>query len=141
MDEHLIKRLIATIKCGTCGKSYREDRVEIVEHDEDVWFLQVFCSSCKVKSLVAAVIQKKKKAEAINDLTGAEIARFQHLDAAQMKLSPELRSLLEKVALASSRGSSKAPSTGDISNPVPYCEEWGLVSKMKYSTADMLEPP
>ena len=81
MDEHLIKRLIATIKCGTCGKSYREDRVEIVEHDEDVWFLQVFCPSCKVKSLVAAVIQKKKKAEASNDLTGAEIARFQHLDA------------------------------------------------------------
>jgi DNA-directed RNA polymerase subunit RPC12/RpoP len=80
MDERLIKRLIATIKCGTCGKNYCEDHVEIVEHDENVWFLNVFCSSCRIKSLVAAVIQREKEVEAINDLTGAEIARFKYLD-------------------------------------------------------------
>ncbi len=80
MDERLIKRLIATIKCGTCGQNYREDHVDIVKHDDDVWFLNVFCPSCKVKSLVAAVIKREKDIEAVNDLTGAEITRFEHLD-------------------------------------------------------------
>ena len=80
MDERLIKRLIGTIKCGTCGHHYCEDHVEIVEHDENVWFLNVFCSSCQVKSLVAAVIQKDKEAETTNDLTGADSAKFQYLD-------------------------------------------------------------
>jgi len=81
MDERLIKRLIATIKCGTCGQNYREDQVEIVEHDDDVWFLNVYCSCCQVKSLVAAVIKREKEPEAVDDLTGAEVARFQHIDA------------------------------------------------------------
>jgi len=80
MEERLIKRLIATIKCGTCGQNYQEDQVEIVEHDKDVWFLNVFCSSCQVKSLVAAVIKREKETDAVNDLTSAEIARFQHID-------------------------------------------------------------
>ena len=80
MNERLIKRLIATIKCGTCGQHYREDQVEIVENDNDVWFLNVFCSSCKVKSLVAAVIKRDKETVAVNDLTGAEVTRFQHIE-------------------------------------------------------------
>ena len=80
MDERLIKRLIATIKCGTCGQNYCEDHVEIVEHDENVWFLNVFCSHCRVKSLVAAVIQREKETEDVGDLTGAEIARFKYHD-------------------------------------------------------------
>jgi len=80
MDERLIKRLIATIKCGTCGQNYQEDQVEIVENNDDVWFLNVFCSCCQVKSLVAAVIKREKKTDAVNDLSGAEVARFQHID-------------------------------------------------------------
>jgi hypothetical protein len=80
MNERLIKRLIATIKCGTCGQNYREDQVEIVEHDNDVWFLNVFCSCCQVKSLVAAVIKREKELDVVNDLTGTEVARFRHID-------------------------------------------------------------
>jgi hypothetical protein len=81
MDDNLIKRLIATIKCGTCGLNYHENHVEIIEHDEDIWFLRVFCSSCRVKSLVAAVIKKETRLGATSDLSGAEIAKFQYLDA------------------------------------------------------------
>lgn len=80
MDERLIKRLIATIKCATCGQHYHEDQIEIVERNDDVWFLNVFCSCCQVKSMVAAVIKTEKEAGAVNDLTGAEVARFQRID-------------------------------------------------------------
>ena len=80
MDDKLIRRLIATIKCGTCGQNYHEDHIEIVEQNEDVWFLRVFCTSCQVKSLVAAVIKKERKPKAVTDLTRAEISRFKYLE-------------------------------------------------------------
>jgi len=80
MDDNLIKRLIATIKCGTCGLAYHEDHVEIIEQNEDVWFLKVFCPSCRVKSLVAAIIKKEKKSKVVSDLTGAEVTKFKYLE-------------------------------------------------------------
>lgn len=83
MDDNLIKRLIATIKCGTCGLNYQENHVEIIKHDEDIWFLRVYCSSCQVKSLVAAVIKKETGTVAASDLSGAEIAELQHLDVVE----------------------------------------------------------
>ena len=95
MDERLIKRLIATIKCGTCGQNYREDQVEIVEHDHDVWFLNVFCSCCQVKSLVAAVIKREKETDAVNDLTGAEVARLQHINVVDSDDILDMREFLK----------------------------------------------
>lgn len=95
MDERLIKRLIATIKCGTCGQNYQEDQVEIVEHEDDVWFLNVYCSCCQVKSLVAAVIKREKDLEDVNDLTGAEVARFQHIDAVNSNDMLDMRDFLK----------------------------------------------
>lgn len=95
MDERLIKRLIATIKCGTCGQNYQEDHVEIVEHDDDVWFLNVYCSCCQVKSLVAAVIKREKELEDVNDLTSAEVARFRHIDAVNHNDIVDMRDFLK----------------------------------------------
>lgn len=95
MDERLIKRMITAIKCGTCGQNYCEDHVEIVEHDENVWFLNVFCPSCRIKSLVAAVIQREKEAEVFNDLTGTEIARFKHLDGVDGDDMLDMRQFLQ----------------------------------------------
>jgi len=80
MEESVIKRLIASIKCGACGQHYEEDNIEIIEHSEELWFLRVFCSSCHVKCLVAAIIREDDKAEVITDLTEAELDRFKDLD-------------------------------------------------------------
>ncbi len=32
MEESLVKRLIASIKCGSCGQHYEEDEVGVLEH-------------------------------------------------------------------------------------------------------------
>jgi hypothetical protein len=76
MDEGLIKRLVASIKCDACGQHYKEDDIDVIEHNKDLWFLKVFCPSCRIKYLVAAIIQEGKKAQIINDLTGAELEKF-----------------------------------------------------------------
>ena len=80
MEESLIKRLIASIKCGSCGQNYQEDNIDVIEHSEELWFLRVFCSSCHVKSLVAAIIGEDKIADVITDLTKAELDKFKYVD-------------------------------------------------------------
>ena len=80
MKESLIKKLIASIKCGACGQNYGEDNIEIIEHNNDLWFLKVFCPSCQVKCLVAAIIRLGEKSEVITDLTGSALERFHKLE-------------------------------------------------------------
>jgi hypothetical protein len=80
MEESLIKKLIASIKCGACGRHYEEENIEVIEHSEELWFLRVFCPSCQVKSLVAAIIREDEKAEVVTDLTEKELDKFKDGD-------------------------------------------------------------
>ena len=80
VEESLIKRLIASIKCGSCGQNYEEDHIDIIEHNEDLWFLKVFCSSCQVKCLVAAIIREDEKPAIFTDLSEAELEKFKDLE-------------------------------------------------------------
>jgi hypothetical protein len=84
MEESLVKRLIASIKCGSCGQYYEEDNIDVIEHSEELWFMRVFCSSCHSKSLVAAIIREDKKAEVITDLTEAELDKFKDMDGVRV---------------------------------------------------------
>ena len=80
MEESLIKRLIASIKCGSCGQHYEEGKIDVIEHSDELWFLRVLCSSCHVKSLVAAIIREDEKVEVVTDLTEVERAKFKDMD-------------------------------------------------------------
>jgi hypothetical protein len=80
MEESLVKKLVASIKCGTCGQHYQESDINVIEHNEELWFLRVTCSSCHARCLVAAIIREGGKAEVITDLTEAELERFRDLD-------------------------------------------------------------
>jgi hypothetical protein len=80
MEENLIKKLIASIKCGVCGQYYGEDNIDIIEHRQELWFLRVSCASCHTKCLVAAIIREDKKAQFITDLTEEELDKFKDAD-------------------------------------------------------------
>jgi transcription elongation factor Elf1 len=80
MDANLIKRLIATIKCGKCGQNYHVDHVKIIEQNEDIWFLRVYCPSCDTRSTVAAIIKQEKSPEFVTGLTETEVAKFKSAD-------------------------------------------------------------
>ena len=80
MDEGLIKRLIATIKCGICGRLYEGGNVRILGHRDDLWFLSVFCPACRSQGLVAAVIKEGQLPHLITDLTEADQAKFCELE-------------------------------------------------------------
>lgn len=76
MDERFVKRLLASMKCGTCNKHYEPGHINVLGHHDDVWFLSVYCSACQTQGLVAAVIRQGKAPEVITDLSETELARF-----------------------------------------------------------------
>ncbi len=80
MEEGLIKRVMASMKCSVCGQRYEPDNINVLGQQEDLWFLRVFCSACQTQYLVAAVIREGKMPEVITDLTEAESDKFRNAD-------------------------------------------------------------
>ena len=76
MDDKFIKKLLSNMKCGVCGQRYEPTNINVLGHREDLWFLSVFCPSCKSQGLVAAVIKEGKLPEVVTDLTEAEQKQF-----------------------------------------------------------------
>lgn len=78
VEESLIKRLMASIKCRVCGRHYEVDNVNVLSHDQDLWFLSAICPACQTRCLIAAIVKEGRLPEVITDLTEAELDRFRN---------------------------------------------------------------
>ena len=78
IEESFIRKLIAAIKCGSCGQPYEESHMDIIERNDELWFVRVVCSSCHSGCMVAAIIREDRKPELVNDLTEEEMERFKN---------------------------------------------------------------
>ena len=76
MDKSLIKKLLASIKCGTCGQHYETGNINVLGHQEDLWFLRAFCQVCHTQYLVVAVVKEGEMPKIVTDLTEAELDKF-----------------------------------------------------------------
>jgi hypothetical protein len=76
VEEGLIKKLLASIKCGVCGHRYELDNINVLSHNQDLWFLSAICSACHTRCLIAAIVKEGKAPEVVTDLTEAELGRF-----------------------------------------------------------------
>ncbi len=55
--EKVVKRLMAAVKCTACGSPYESDRIKVLGHREELWFLTVTCGRCQTQSLMAALLK------------------------------------------------------------------------------------
>ena len=67
MEDKLIKRLMTSLKCDSCGQHYEVYNIDILGHREDMWFLKVFCPSCHTRCLVAAVVKESRAPAVVSD--------------------------------------------------------------------------
>ena len=75
MEERIIKRLMNSVECSSCGQNYAGRNVQVIGHHHGLWFISAYCSSCRTHYLLAATVSGEK-AEMVSDLTEAEFARF-----------------------------------------------------------------
>lgn len=76
MREAFLKRVFSMIKCSVCDQRYEAANIKILGHEDELWFLSAFCSSCRTQCLIAAVVKEGDTAEVIIELTEAEYAKF-----------------------------------------------------------------
>jgi len=81
MEEGIIKKLVASVKCSVCGQDYGEDNISIIGQSEGLWFLRVVCPACNTRSLMTAIVKESRETRRItSDLTGVELSRFKNMD-------------------------------------------------------------
>lgn len=71
-----MKELMTGVNCAVCGRRYEAGNINILYHQEELWFVSVFCQSCQTKGLVAALIKESGEAQFVTDLSEGELARF-----------------------------------------------------------------
>jgi DNA-directed RNA polymerase subunit RPC12/RpoP len=78
MEERIVKKLMTSVKCTGCGQKYEMRDVKILGNHQDLYFLQVTCSSCHSRYLITAVINDKKNPDIVSDLTDEEFTKFKN---------------------------------------------------------------
>ncbi len=78
MEERIVKKLMTSEKCTNCGQNYQMRNVKILGNHQDLWFLQVSCSSCNSRYLITAVINQDRNPDIVSDLTDVEFTRFKN---------------------------------------------------------------
>ena len=81
MEGKFIRQLLSTMKCGICGQRYEASNIQVLGHRDDLWFLGVYCSTCRSQGLVAAVIKEGRLPELVTDLTEEEFSKFSRIDS------------------------------------------------------------
>ena len=65
MREAFLKRLFSKVNCGVCGQKYDVSNIKILDQEDGLWVLSVYCSSCGTQGLIAAVVQEGNITEVI----------------------------------------------------------------------------
>jgi len=78
MEERIVKKLMTSVKCSTCGQTYAVRNITILGRYQHLWFISGFCPACRTYCLLVATVSRDK-VQIATDLTGEEMARFKHL--------------------------------------------------------------
>ena len=81
MRDSFLKRLFSKVECGICGQKYDASNIKIVNHEDGLWVLSVYCNACGTQGLIAAVVQEGNIDEVLTDLTEAELEQFVDAEA------------------------------------------------------------
>ena len=76
MREVFLKLLFSMIKCDVCGQSYEVADIEILGHQETLWFINASCGFCQNRGLIVLVVKESDAAEIAADLVGPEWDKF-----------------------------------------------------------------
>jgi anaerobic selenocysteine-containing dehydrogenase len=76
MRDAFLKRLFAKVSCGICGQKYDVSNIKVLDQEDGLWVLSVYCGSCGTQGLIAAVVQEGNITDIITDLTEGEHDRF-----------------------------------------------------------------
>ncbi len=79
MDEELLKHLVSTVRCFKCGGFYDEADARVLGYYGDTAFLSVYCSQCRRRDIVAAVVKEVSAGDMVADVGDDEHDKFRFM--------------------------------------------------------------
>ena len=79
MDDEVLKHLISTVRCFKCGGVYEEAHARVLGYYGDTAFLSVYCTECRRRDIVAAVVKEVSAADLDNDIGDEEQDKFRYM--------------------------------------------------------------
>ena len=76
MDRNFIKKLMTSVKCSVCGQQFEAGNINVLRHEDNVWFLRALCPACHTQCLVVAVTEEGKASKVVTDLTETELDKL-----------------------------------------------------------------
>jgi len=76
MEERIVRKLTASVRCNSCGQPYHSENVQVLGHHQQMWFFNVYCPGCKNQFFIAASVTSENTAP-LTDLTPADYSRLQ----------------------------------------------------------------
>jgi hypothetical protein len=95
MRDAFLKRLFAKVNCGVCGQKYDVSNIKVLDQEDGLWVLSVYCGSCGTQGLIAAVVHEGNITDIITDLTDAEREHSGSKEAVGMDDVLEIRNFLK----------------------------------------------
>ena len=62
LEAAAVRRLIATVRCPSCGHTFHTEDVSVLDHRPYEWLLDVVCHACASRGLVFAEIERATRA-------------------------------------------------------------------------------
>jgi sarcosine oxidase gamma subunit len=62
LEAAAVRRLIATVRCPSCGHTFHTGDVSVLDHRPDEWLLDVVCHACTSRGIVLAEIEPASRA-------------------------------------------------------------------------------
>jgi hypothetical protein len=80
-SDAIIRHLVNVVRCLQCQARYEPGDIQVVGHQDQLWFLIVTCPGCATRGLVAALVREAQDpasapaSERDGDLIGSEVTR------------------------------------------------------------------
>jgi hypothetical protein len=72
IDEKFIKNSLSNIKCELCSQRYQPADMCILGHQENWWFLSLYCPSCRRGRLAVVIVARDETSKVVTELTEKE---------------------------------------------------------------------
>ena len=79
LEDSRIKRMMTSIDCACCGQQYSLENIEVLGHEDGLWFLKVLCTTCQSESLIAAVIEENDEQSPVKKRTTPKFEKSQNI--------------------------------------------------------------
>ncbi|MBI4287263.1 MAG: hypothetical protein HY671_02405 [Chloroflexi bacterium] len=76
MEELPMEKLVASLRCAVCGQHYHVRELKVLGRRDEMWYLNVHCTSCGSRGMMAVAFKESRGHKAATELSSDEQKQF-----------------------------------------------------------------